>query len=195
MALTDNYFDTYAWDPKYPDRTYDAMWKTYGFHVFEHYLRDLRECSIPYPESVLDVGAANGRVIEELVNRYGIRAKGIEQSQYMYNKAAPSTKKLIQLGDATELIQHVPTGAYECAYETIGQYLTKDKLPAYLEQLRRVITLDVVLLVSTSDMTSKPHHEQVIFESDDFWLGAFAEAGFRSAGSPDYSPYWFQRID
>jgi hypothetical protein len=44
-------------------------------------------------------------------------------------------------------------------------------------------------------MTSKPHHEQVIFESDEFWIRAFARAGFRSAGNPDYSPYWFQRID
>jgi cyclopropane fatty-acyl-phospholipid synthase-like methyltransferase len=195
MALTDKYFDTYAWDPKYPDRTYEATWRAYGFHVFQHYLEDLQDCNIPYPENVLDVGAANGRVIEELINRYGIDAYGIEQSQYMYNKAAPETRKRIQLGDATELIRDIPSGKYACAYETVGQYLPKEKLAAYLAQLRRVVTLDVVLLVSTSDMTSKPHHEQVIFESDEFWIRAFARAGFRSAGNPDYSPYWFQRID
>ena len=170
MALTDNYFDTYAWDPKYPDRTYEATWRSYGFHVFEHYLRNLRECKIPYPKNVLDVGAANGRVIEELIQRYGIDADGIEQSRYMYEKAAPDTRKRIQIGDALDLIRSVPTGAYECAYETIGQYVPKQKLPAYLAQLRRVVTLDVVLLVHTSDMSSKPHHEQVTFESDAFWL-------------------------
>lgn len=193
MALSDNYFDTYAWSPKYKDRSYDATWRQYGFHVFEHYLRDLKECKIKMPVNALDIGAANGRVIEELVKVYGIDAHGIEQSKTMYNRAAPAVRKRIQLGDALELIRDIPDDSYDCAYETVGQYVPADVLPEYLKQLHRVVRLDVVLLVHTTDMSAKAHHEQVTHISDDAWIKLYRDAGFINAGDPDSHPYWFQK--
>lgn len=194
MALTDNYFATYAWDPSWPDRDYDATWREYGFHVFEHYLDDLRTCKLPLPGNVLDIGAANGRVIEELVNTYGIDAQGIEQSKLMYNRAAPETRKRITLGDARDVIKTLPDNSFDCVYETAAQYMEKESISDYLAQIHRVVRTDVVFLVHTTDMLKESHHEQVTHISDAEWVSMFRSAGFIVAGDPDDHPYWFQKV-
>lgn len=194
MPLTDNYFDTYAWDPRRRDRSYAANWRSYGFHVFERYLSDLEACALPYPKRVIDFGAADGHVIADLLRR-GIDARGVELSKYMYEAAAPDIRARIQHGDVRELAKKIRSKCTDCIYETAGQYLPEADLPEYFRELARITSQDLVLLVHTKDMSEKSHHEQVTHKPDQFWRDLITSSGFIEAGDSSEHPFWFQKAE
>lgn len=192
-ALPNSYFDSYA-DPTpgNSDLSYAKNWKKYGFQLFERYLEELSEKNIPQPGSVLDIGAANGAVLNEL-QRLGFEARGIESSEYIYNQTPAELKKFIALGDACDLVTKMSEDSFDAVYETAAQYIPKDKLKQYLKDLFKIVRRDLVIVLHTVDFDPKPHQNQVNHLSNESWRSLLSEAGFEECGDLEESPYWFKK--
>lgn len=192
MMLPPSYFDQYA-DPTHgtrKDLSYSANWRVYGFQIFETFLSETQK----RPRTVLDIGAADGSVIKELLSR-GFEAYGIEASRYIYDQAEEDVKQRIAFGDAVELVKNLPSNSFDAVYETAAQYVPKEKLVGYLKELRRVVTRDLVLVLHTKDFDPKPHSGQVNHLHDVTWRRLLKDAGFKEAGEIHDHPYWFQPED
>ena len=187
MPLPPKYFDQYADDRGGNERDYSANWRQYGFQIFETFLDETND----RPDHVLDIGAADGSVIRELLSR-GIDAYGIEASKYIYDKAEDDVKSRIAFGDATEIVKKLPDQSFDAIYETAAQYVPKEKLKEYLRELARVVKNDLVIVLHTVDFDPKAHFGQVNHLHDLTWRKLITDAGFKEAGAIDDHPYWFK---
>ena len=188
MPLPASYFDNYG-DQGQPSRAYKDKFKRYGFQIFEAYLDNVPKEQ--WPKTVLDVGAADGSVIRELVAK-GIDARGIESAKYIYDQAKEDVKDRIAFGDALVLIKEIPPNTYDTVFETVAQYTPTNKLRDYLQSLASITKRDLILQVHTKDYDPEPHQNQVNFLHDATWRALMSDAGFDEVGAVNDHPFWFR---
>lgn len=190
MPLPNEYFDQYADQSSGEDRSYSSNWKSYGFQLFEAYKDILLKGRSKWPRNAIDIGAANGLVIEEFL-KLGIDAYGIESSRYIYDQAKPDIKKRIAFGDALDILKNVPDNKFELVHDTVAQYIPKDKLKHYLSELRRICVKDLVIVLHTMEVNPEAHQFQVNHLHDVTWRRLLKDAGFIERGPIDDHPFYF----
>lgn len=192
MALPTDYFDNYADNiGEDEDRSYQANWRDYGFHLFERYLNMLEKMYLKYPKNILEIGSADGSVMRELQSQ-GFDVRGIESNFDMY-KLAGSERSRITYGDAVQVLKAIPDGSFDCIFETAAQYIEEKTLRSYFKNIHRITRRDLIITLHTFEEGSKPHPYQKNHQSRDWWLELLESVGFEDVSKSKTHLYWLRK--
>ena len=101
-----------------------------------------------HPETLYDIGAAMGYLIEDL-QVLGVDAEGLEQSEYAVSQIDPLTKSKVKLGRAEDLNKTIFIPSYDVIYTSCISYLhpydLKETLAYILRKTKRVLYLSAYL--------------------------------------------------
>lgn len=169
MRTTDElYGETYY-------RTYFGRGESIPYERNDHWLRFFGSVADSIvqrirPETVLDAGCALGFLVEALRQR-GVRAEGIDVSEYAISNAHESVREHVRVGSLTETID----GRFDLVtcIEVI-EHVDPTEVDAVLRNITSVT--DALLLSSTPMDFEEPTHLNV--QPPEYWATRLAELGF-----------------
>ncbi|HAO99947.1 MAG TPA: hypothetical protein DCQ83_07895 [Fibrobacteres bacterium] len=179
--LGEEYFARYGANaPGYRKTDYSKTWQYHTFSlpdIFRIYQKRFGKV----PETFLDLGAADGRLLQKALRR-GLNACGVENSPYILARIRdPKLRARIRNADATREIRNIKAGSYDVVVECVAQYLPPRRRDRYLKNVRRVCSGVVCLLVDAKNYDgnrSGPHTGVRTFESKTWWRSKMRSLGF-----------------
>jgi hypothetical protein len=180
--LGEEYFTRYGVNSAGVRKTdYSRNWRHFTFSLPE-ILRIYKKRLGKPPRTFLDIGAADGRFMEEARSR-GLKVRGIENSPYILAQIRDrSLRARIRVGNAADLIRDFEPGAFDIILECAAQYLPPRRLDRYLKNLARLRPGMVCLLVDPRNYQGdrgSAHTGVRTFETITWWKKKMEETGFR----------------
>ncbi len=140
---------------------------------FQRIARDIRQRFAP--RTVLDAGCACGHLVRAL-REIGIEAYGIDISEYAVGMAAPEIRDYCRAGSLTEPLPPGLPERYDLAVNIeVLEHIPEAGALTALERLTGYS--DRILFSSSPDDVAEATHVNV--HEPEYWIGAFAAAGFR----------------
>ena len=182
--LDEEYFTRYGANSSGVRKTdYSKNWRHFTFSLPDM-LRIYRARYGKDPRTFLDIGAADGSFIRKVLER-GIKARGIENSPYILGQIEDrSIRRLIQVGNAADLVRDMKPGAYDIILECAAQYLPPRRLDRYLKNLAKLQPGMVCLLVDAKSYGGDrggAHTGVKTFETITWWRRKMVESGFEKS--------------
>ncbi len=178
--LGEAYFARYGTGSRRTD--YSRSWKRFTFSL-PAILRVYRERNGKLPESLLDLGAADGSLMREALRR-GLKARGVENSPYILDRIRdPRLRRLIRRADAADFVRGLKPRSFDVIVECAAQYLPPRRLAPYLRNAARALSPGgmLCLLVDPRNYQgdrSPPHMGVRTYETVTWWRRKMREAGF-----------------
>jgi hypothetical protein len=184
LPLGEEYFTRYgANSPGVRKTDYRRNWRHFTFSLPEM-LRVYRSRFGRDPGTFLDIGAADGSFLIKARER-GMKARGIENSPFILAQIPDSKiRRLIQVGNAADLVRDMRPGAYDLVLECAAQYLPPRRLDRYLKNLARLQPGMVCLLVDPRNYQGdrgSAHTGVRTFETITWWRRKMVECGFEKS--------------
>lgn len=179
--LGEEYFSRYGSNTPGEKKTdYSKSWRHYTFSL-PAMLRQYRRGIGGAPRTFLDIGAADGSLIQKALER-GLDARGIENSPYILARVNdPALRARILEADAADAIRDLETGSFDLILECAAQYLPPRRLARYLREVARVSSGMVCLSADYRNYQGNraaPHLGVRTFETRSWWRRAMRDAGF-----------------
>lgn len=183
-ALGEEYFTRYgANSPGVRKTDYSKNWRHFTFSLPD-ILRIYRARYGRDPRTFLDIGAADGSFVAK-VREHGIRARGIENSPYILAQIRdPKIRRLIEVGNAADLVREIEPGAFDLILECAAQYLPPRRLDRYLKNLAKLKPGMLCLLVDAKSYAGDrggAHTGVKTFETITWWRRKVVECGFEKS--------------
>ena len=179
-SLGEGYHDQYNGDRSYEESFEDYFCERYTTDL----IRTIWGWSPPY--TLLDCGSASGQTLEAFA-RVGVKAWGVENSQYIHSRTPRKWKKRNLLGDVRKL--PFPDNSFDFVYDTCLCYVPEADLGQAIAELFRVCRVGVYYGGVATDMTCEVIEAHDLFdEVRSFftlweWSEAFLRQGFRLAAT------------
>jgi glycosyltransferase involved in cell wall biosynthesis len=147
----------------------------YDMHLYPEFERRADELIHWFPQTrdVMEIGCAKGFLIKALLEK-GLRAEGMDCSEYATQNAHPDASNHIIQWDVTEGIPCDPEfhdmKDVVCAYDVL-EHIPPDKIEFVVSEMKRVARLGVVAYIDLTDCD--PTHMTV--RSAEFWKGLFGD--------------------
>jgi glycosyltransferase involved in cell wall biosynthesis/SAM-dependent methyltransferase len=151
-----------------PYKRSEARWLDFFSHIADELVRSLK------PRTVLDVGCAIGFLVEAFWRR-GVRAYGIDLSEYAITQVPEDLKGFCAVKSVLEPLPENFLGAYDLiTCIEVLEHLSEDEGKVAVKNMAN--RTRSILFSSTPDDLSEPTHVNV--RPVIYWLESFAEVGF-----------------
>jgi hypothetical protein len=166
--------------------SYDELYREHS--GIEHCLRSARKLGIR-ARSVVVLGAATGRVLEDFEAQWRVKPVGCEISAWAHAQIPARLRRRVALSDMRDYVPELEARGehFDLLFTNSLIYLRSRELPALVRSLGRIASF-MHFYSSTSESYEPGDRHRVTLRPRDWWRELFMASGFQ----PTRSPYFWR---
>lgn len=166
--------------------SYDDVYRDHS--GIEHCLRTARKLGIR-ARSVVVLGTATGRVLEDFERTWRVRPFGCEISAWAHARIPPRLRRRVARMDMRDYVPalEVRRARFDLVFTNSLVYLGARELPAFVARCSAIASY-LHFYSSTAESYEPGDRYRVTLRSREWWRDLFREAGF----APTRSPYFWR---